>query len=175
MAMTAEQAKFLLEELYLGLLKRENSMTRTVLEAIPADRSGYKPDECAKTAMELARHIATAENRFLETVVHGVFDVTSAGIPETVATPAELVQWYQQKFTENLEALSKLSGEALVKIVDFRGIMKLPAVAFLQLLLLHSAHHRGQLSTYLRPMGSKVPAIYGESYDSAAAKKAAQA
>jgi uncharacterized damage-inducible protein DinB len=39
----------------------------------------------------------------------------------------------------------------------------------------HTIHHRGQLSTYLRPMGSKVPAIYGESYDSAQAKKAAQA
>ena len=34
------------------------------------------------------------------------------------------------------------------------------------------AHHRGQLSAYLRPMGAKVPAIYGESYDSAQAKKA---
>jgi len=40
--------------------------------------------------------------------------------------------------------------------------------------LLHAVHHRGQLSTYLRPMGGKVPAIYGESYDSAEAKKAAQ-
>jgi hypothetical protein len=26
-------------------------------------------------------------------------------------------------------------------------------------------HHRGQLSTYLRPMGSTVPAIYGPSAD----------
>jgi uncharacterized damage-inducible protein DinB len=37
---------------------------------------------------------------------------------------------------------------------------------------IHSIHHRGQLSMYLRPMGAKVPAIYGESYDSAQAKKA---
>jgi uncharacterized damage-inducible protein DinB len=48
-------------------------------------------------------------------------------------------------------------------------------VSFLQLGLNHSIHHRGQLSTYLRPMGSKVPEIYGESYDSAQAKKAEQA
>jgi uncharacterized damage-inducible protein DinB len=38
----------------------------------------------------------------------------------------------------------------------------------------HTIHHRGQLSTYLRAMGSKVPAIYGESHDSAEAKKASQ-
>jgi uncharacterized damage-inducible protein DinB len=46
---------------------------------------------------------------------------------------------------------------------------------FLQFGLNHTIHHRGQLSTYLRPMGSKVPAIYGESYDSALAKTAAKA
>ena len=43
--------------------------------------------------------------------------------------------------------------------------MDLPAVAYLNFLNLHSSHHRGQLSTYLRPMGSKVPAIYGGSAD----------
>ena len=47
------------------------------------------------------------------------------------------------------------------------------AVAFLDFSLRHSIHHRGQLSTYLRAMGGKVPPIYGESHDSAAAKKAA--
>jgi uncharacterized damage-inducible protein DinB len=39
----------------------------------------------------------------------------------------------------------------------------------------HTIHHRGQLSSYLRCMGSKVPSIYGESYDDAQARKAAQA
>jgi uncharacterized damage-inducible protein DinB len=59
--------------------------------------------------------------------------------------------------------------------VDFRGLFERPAYLFIQIGLLHTIHHRGQLSTYLRPMGGKVPAIYGESYDSAEAKKAAAA
>lgn len=62
----------------------------------------------------------------------------------------------------------------MVKIVDFRGLFQRPAYTFLQAGLLHAVHHRGQLSSYLRAMGGKVPAIYGESYDSAAAKKAEQ-
>jgi uncharacterized damage-inducible protein DinB len=45
---------------------------------------------------------------------------------------------------------------------------------YLNFVLHHSIHHRGQLSVYLRPAGGKVPAIYGESYDSAEARKAAQ-
>ena len=39
----------------------------------------------------------------------------------------------------------------------------------------HSIHHRGQLSSYLRCMGAKVPSIYGESYDDVQARTAAQA
>jgi uncharacterized damage-inducible protein DinB len=49
----------------------------------------------------------------------------------------------------------------------------LPAVMYLGFILHHSVHHRGQLSMYLRPMGARVPAMYGESYDSAEARKAA--
>ena len=44
--------------------------------------------------------------------------------------------------------------------------MKMPAVTFLSLNVRHSVHHRGQLSSYLRPMGAKVPGIYGPSGDS---------
>src|SRR5690242_2718959 len=61
------------------------------------------------------------------------------------------------------------------RVLDFRGTFQLPAVAYLDFCIKHSVHHRGQLSTYLRAMGGKVPAIYGESYDSAEAKKAAAA
>jgi uncharacterized damage-inducible protein DinB len=65
-----------------------------------------------------------------------------------------------------------LSGEQAAKIVDFRGMMQLPAVAFITFNMHHIVHHRGQLSVYLRPMGGKVPPIYGESYDSKTAKAA---
>ena len=58
-----------------------------------------------------------------------------------------------------------LSGEELAQIIDFFGIMQLPAVNFIQLTIKHSIHHRGQLSTYLRPMGGRVPGIYGQSAD----------
>jgi uncharacterized damage-inducible protein DinB len=53
-------------------------------------------------------------------------------------------------------------------------MFQLPAVAYLTFSQNHSIHHRGQLSTYLRPMGAKVPAIYGESYDTSQAKTTAK-
>ena len=170
-----EQAEFLLQTVCLPALKTEHRTTKTVLEAIPSDRSDYRPDPCAKSALELARHIAVAENRFLETVLNGEFNTDSTVIPETVKTAPEVAAWYAARFEKNFQALTQLTSDQLIKIVDFRGMFQWPAVAFLQLGLSHSVHHRGQLSTYLRPMGAKVPAIYGESYDTALAKKAAQA
>lgn len=171
--LTPEIAAFLRDVVYGGVLKRESATTRAVIEAMPADKADYRPDPNAKSAMELARHIAASENRFLDMIVRGTMDLNLPGIPESVKTPKELGEWYGAQFAANLERVNKLSGEELAKVADFRGVMQMPAVLFIPFLLHHSVHHRGQLSTYLRPMGGKVPAIYGESYDSAAAKKAA--
>ncbi|HEV3374894.1 MAG TPA: DinB family protein [Candidatus Acidoferrum sp.] len=171
--LTGEQAVTLLQNLYLGTLKNESKITKKIIAAVPADRCEHRPDPVSKSAIELARHIAAADNRFLETVINGVFDTTTAAIPENVKTPAEIAAWYEERFAKNFEALAKLNGEQLVKIVDFRGMFQRPAVTFLMMGLHHTIHHRGQLSAYLRSMGAKVPSIYGESYDDAQARKAA--
>jgi uncharacterized damage-inducible protein DinB len=173
--MKADQAVFLLQNVYMGPLKNESRITKKILEAVPADKGEYRPEPAARSAIELVRHIAAADNRFVETVINGVFDTSPAMIPENVKTPAEIASWYEQRFAKNYEALTKISGEQLIKIVDFRGMMQRPAVTFVMMGLHHTIHHRGQLSSYLRCMGAKVPSIYGESYDDAQARKAAQA
>ncbi len=170
--MTAEQATFLLHDVYMGNLKTESRTTKKILEAVPANKLDYKPDPASRSAIELTRHIAAADNRFVETVINGVFDTNPAMIPESVKTPAEIASWYEERYAKNFETLGKVRGEQLVKIVDFRGMFQWPAVKFAIFGLHHTIHHRGQLASYLRCMGARVPAIYGESYDSALAKKA---
>ena len=170
--MTPEQAEFL-RNAYMGHLKNESRITKKVLESVPADKSGYKPEPASRTANELVRHIAAADNRFLEAAINGVFDTNPSMIPENVKTPQEIAAWYEQRFARNFEALGKLPGEKLVKVVDFRGMFQRPAVTFLMTGLHHTIHHRGQLSSYLRCMSAKVPSIYGESYDDIQARKAA--
>lgn len=169
--MSPEQASFLLQYTEPAA-KREQATTRAVIEAIPQSNQGYRPDQYSKTAMELAWHIVAAEHRFYGGIAAGAFDFSPIHRPESVQTPAQIGQWYGESFARNFEAVSKLSGEQLIKIVDFRGLFQLPAVAYLNFALNHSIHHRGQLSAYLRAMGGKVPSIYGESYDTAAAKAA---
>lgn len=172
---SAEQARLFVHNVLLSTLKNESRTTKSILAAVPNFNLDYRPDPCAKSANELLRHIAAADNFFLKSVIDGAFVPGSVKIPEEVKTPAEIAEWYGIEHAKNLDAVSAMSGEQLTQIVDFRGLFQRPAYTFLQAGLLHAIHHRGQLSTYLRPMGSKVPAIYGESYDSAEAKKAAQA
>jgi uncharacterized damage-inducible protein DinB len=169
-----DQADFLLRGVYLPGLKNEYRLTKSVIEAIPLDKGDYRPDEISKSALDLAWHIAATEMRFMEVVPAGEFDFTPRPRPDSIKNSADLAAWYTDNFEPHFEKLTKVTNAQLLKIVDFRGIFQLPAVMYLNFALHHSVHHRGQLSMYLRPMGAKVPAIYGESYDSAEARKAAQ-
>lgn len=170
----SDQARFL-QTIFLPAFEREHRTTRAVIEAIPLDKGDYRPDAVSKTALELAWHLAAAEKRFLEGVANGEFNFGPIQRPEWVKNSADIARWYEENFQSVFPRLQQLSLEQLMKSIDFRGMFQQPAVLYLQTSINHTIHHRGQLSTYLRPMGAKVPAIYGESHDSAEARKAAEA
>jgi uncharacterized damage-inducible protein DinB len=169
-----DQASFLLHNIYLPGLKGEQRITKSIIEAIPLDQGDYRPDEISKTALDLAWHIAATEMRFMNAVETGAFDLSPMPRPDSVKNSKDLSAWYADNFNSHFEKLTKLSHEQLLKIIDFRGVFQQPAVMYLNFVTKHSVHHRGQLSMYLRPMGARVPSIYGESYDAAEARKAAQ-
>ena len=73
--------------------------------------------------------------------------------------------FYDENLGKAIGQVSSLKGDALSRDINFFGVFNFPAVNYVGLMCNHSIHHRGQLSAYLRPMGSKVPKIYGGSYD----------
>jgi uncharacterized damage-inducible protein DinB len=170
---TPDQSKFLLGTM-LPRLDLEHQTTKRVIEAVPLDKGDYRPDSVSKSALELAWHIVAAEQRFLSGICAGAFDFAAINRPDSVRNSAQVSAWFDESFARNLAQLKQLTGEQLAKAIDFRGMFQLPAIMFLQLSTNHSIHHRGQLSMYLRPTGAKVPSIYGESYDSAQARMAAE-
>src|SRR6266508_3189900 len=172
--MTPDQATLILNSVGLPSLHAEHPVTKKVIAAISADKVDYRPDPIARSAIVLAWHIVTAENRFLEAALAGAFDLTPRPRPETVRSPADVNAWYEERFARDVEQLKGASGEQLVKAIDFRGLLRFPAVMYVQVGLSHSVHHRGQLSVYLRAMGAKLPSIYGESYDARMAREAAK-
>lgn len=169
-SLQAAQARFFLEQVALPWFKNEQPLTKKIIEGIPLEKGDYRPNEVSRTAFELAWHIASAENRFLDAVASGEFDFSGTK-PEWIRNSADVAKWYSENFEANIKRLEQLSDEQLLKVIDFRGIRQWPAVLYLQSGLHHTIHHRGQLSTYLRPMGAKVPSIYGMSYDDAQAAK----
>jgi uncharacterized damage-inducible protein DinB len=170
--MTHEQAAFLRDSVYLKTLEQESQTTARVLEAVPGEAAGYKPDPASRTAMELLRHIAVADIRFVDAVSDGQFTFTEL-LPADLSTPQAVAAWYRTRYDASLARLREATPEQLAKPIDFRGMFTWPAVRFLAIGLHHTIHHRGQLSAYLRSMGGKVPSIYGESYDAAQTRLAA--
>jgi len=162
-----------LRTVFLPVAERETATTKQVITAIPPDKGDYRPDPVSKTAQELAWHIAASEKRFYNGIADGGFDFSPVPRPDAVKNSADIARWYGEMIAAVLPRLQQMSAEQLGKVLDFRGMFQLPAAAFAQLALNHTVHHRGQLSMYLRPMGARVPSIYGESHDSAEARKAA--
>ena len=145
-----------------GIL-REAEVTKRVIAAIPDAASSYKPDPNARTARELAWHLAHSDIQFLDGIADLKFNVET---PEhKPQTSAEIVAWYDEQLKRGVARVAALTGEQLLTPVNFFGVFNLPAVLYLGFLNNHCIHHRGALVTYLRPMGSKVPSVYGGSYD----------
>ena len=146
----------------------ENEMQTTlrVIESVPDGSLDYRPESKSKTALGLVRHIVLEDEWLLNCTANGTVtpppdDSDVCGI----MNPAGAAARYRDKVPAALERVRALPGERLTNVLDLFGIIQLPAVHFLALAVKHSVHHRGQLSTYLRPMGGSVPGIYGPSAD----------
>ena len=150
--------------LILESLEREMEVTRKVLAGVPEAQRDFRPDPKARTAFELAWHLADGDVDFLESIANRRFSPDAAR-PEAPQSIAALVAWYEAHGKAALKRVRAMTAEELLTPVDFYGIMAAPVFRYLLFANNHSIHHRAQLATYLRPMGSKVPSIYGGSAD----------
>lgn len=162
--MQPEQA-YSLAQYLLSVIDREHATTRSVIAAVPHDRGDYKPDPRSKSAIDIAWHLASSEWFFARIALDGALPPGEGTRPEHVKTSADVLKFYDETVAPAKAELKKLTAEQLVKMIDFHGFFTAPAVVYLSLLQNHAIHHRGQLSVYLRPMGAKVPSIYGPSAD----------
>jgi uncharacterized damage-inducible protein DinB len=161
---TPEQAAFLVEIL-LPQVQKEYLTTRRVLKAIPLDKESYRPHPDSRSAFELAWHIASSDVWFLDGFLTGKFEMEDDVMPADLGTTEDILALYEDSFESKLPEVKKLSPEFWATPIPFFGIYNHAAALYLQFMLLHAVHHRGQLVAYLRPIGAKVPNIYGGSFD----------
>ena len=162
--MTPEQAKFLLD-VFLQSVRKEHATTLRVLQAVPAGHESYRPHPNSRSTLELVWHIAGVDIWFLDGFVAGNFGMEDDTMPADFSTAADIALWYEDEFPPKLAEVATLPSDFWAAQLPFFGIFNLPSVMYLQFMLHHTIHHRGQLCAYLRPMGGKVPNIYGGSFD----------
>src|SRR5436305_4292275 len=121
MPLTPEQTVAVVRELLMPAYVNEHPLTKGVIAAIPETKGGYKPHEASRTAIDLAWHIVAAECRFLNAVVNGAFDYSGSVRPDAMHKPMDVVKWYSSEFGAAIASLKTLSGNELVKPIDFRG------------------------------------------------------
>jgi uncharacterized damage-inducible protein DinB len=153
-------------EMFLKYFTKEAAATRKVVSRVPQERWDYKPDPKARSARDLAWLIVYEEIVLVDGMEKGVFEWIPRDPPETMAEIVETYDRHHDTLTKRLEALAPGRWEEPVPFLwEGQEVMRVPGHEMAWGFLLDQIHHRGQLSTYLRPMGAKVPAIYGPSAD----------
>jgi len=164
-----------MKDLFLAQLEAETRRTRRALERVPEGREDWKPHEKSMPLGRLAMLVAQMPS-WLAMIIHrDDLDLSPAsgasGAQPPLRTVAELVQSLDQGAADARQALTSTSDEHLMKpwrlLVSGRVVSEDTRHVVIRDVFAHLAHHRGQLTVYLRLNNVPVPAIYGPSADDA--------
>ena len=163
-----------LTELFLGELDREGPLTRRALERVPDGRKDWTPHQKSMPLGRLAILIAGMPAWLAMMVDKNEFDLnppggSSGSFKTDYSTNAELVKTMEDGVAAARAALQKTNDDHLMKpwklLVAGKTVSEQPRHVMLRDSINHLAHHRGQLTVYLRLNDVPVPAIYGPSAD----------
>ncbi|HXH41091.1 MAG TPA: DinB family protein [Thermoanaerobaculia bacterium] len=137
-----------------------------VLRALPADQLDYKPHERSASAGDLAWQLAEEIRVLAEVDASGAINWEARPRPSTLEEIASAYEKNSEKLRSVVSTMddSRWDGEGRF-LFGGQEAWKSTIGDIFWGFFLDSIHHRGQLSAYIRPMGGKVPSIYGPSAD----------
>jgi uncharacterized damage-inducible protein DinB len=163
-----------LTELFLAQLEREAAVTRRMLERVPEGRSDWKPHEKSMPLGYLSQLVATMPGWIALTILQDELDLKpehggGLTLPDT-STTAKLLKAFDDSVAKAREALrgetdDHLTGTKWKLLVHGNVVGNNPRIEVLADTFTHLAHHRGQLSVYLRLLGTPLASIYGPTAD----------
>src|SRR5215831_6081532 len=164
-----------INEGFLAQLDAEAVRTQHALERVPEGRDYWKPHEKSMPLGRLAGLVATMPSWIAMIINRDNLDLNPPGgsnfEQKQLRTAAELVQAHNEGVAQAREALTKTTEENLQKpwqlLVSGQVVSEQRRDVVLRDTFMHLAHHRGQLTVYLRLNDVPVPAIYGPSADDA--------
>jgi uncharacterized damage-inducible protein DinB len=168
-----EGHKMDLKEFLLAELKREVERSRHALEQVPEGKSDWKPHDRSMAFGYLANMVATIPMWINMMINQDELDIAPKDGPKfemkPLNTSAEYIEALDKAAAGAREAFEKTADEHLKTNWQLKAggnvVAEAPRYEMIQDTFGHWAHHRGQMTVYLRLMGAKVPAIYGPSAD----------
>jgi len=156
-------------DLFREELERETAGTRRVLERVPDGHYDWKPHEKSMTLGRLAELVATLPSWITMMVKQDELEMTSYK-SRPLRTSRELVEGLDQYVAEARLALTNATDEHLLEpwrllVAGHVAAEQARLIMLRDAVFSHLAHHRGQLTVYLRLNGAPVPALYGPSAD----------
>jgi len=137
-----------------------------VLKALPEGRLDYRPDPKARNAADLAWMLVCEEAALVSLLDTGIIEWSDAKPPTQVADMVSAFERDAALVNAKLEKLDEAGwGKPGKFLVGGAAVWEDKVGDMVWGFLFDAIHHRGQLSTYLRPMGGKVPSIYGPTAD----------
>ena len=151
--------------LLLKFWKSEAKATRAVLSRIP-ESATYRPDPKSRPAREIAWQIVFEEIVLIEGLEKGTLEWADKPAPAKMADVLAAYDANHATLDKRLAALDAAKWEqSMPFLYQGKEVMKGRGAEHAWGFLFDIVHHRGQIATYLRPMGAKVPQIYGPSAD----------
>jgi hypothetical protein len=162
-----------LNDFFAAQLEREAALSRKALERVPEGRADWKPHEKSMPLGYLAQLVATMPSWFWMMVEQDSLDLNPPGgggyKPPATDTTAKLLAALDDTTAQGVAALRKTNDTHLAttwKLLVARNVvMEKPRHEVIADTFTHLAHHRGQLTVYLRLNEAPVPSIYGPSAD----------
>ena len=156
-----------LPEFFVQRWESEQKAFGKVLRALPSGGLDYRPHERSTTAGDLAWQLAEEPRLLSDVIEKGEMRWEPRPRPKTTEDIVTAWDRATDRLRKNLSALDegKCSGPAKLFMGGGTDAWSDTVGNMLWGFLFDMVHHRGQLSTYIRPMGGKVPAIYGPSAD----------
>jgi uncharacterized damage-inducible protein DinB len=162
-----------MKEWFLAELESEAKKSRRVLEQVPSGKRDFKPHERSMAFGNLSELVANIPSWVGMAITLNELDVAPKDgpkyKPEPLNTSAELVAALDKAVAQAREALQKTTDEHLATtwrlLAGGQLAMEQKRHDVIRDTFLHSAHHRGQMTVYLRLLESKVPSVYGPTAD----------
>jgi uncharacterized damage-inducible protein DinB len=160
-------------DLFTAQLEREAVLNRRALENVPEGRPDWKPHEKSMPLGYLSSLVAMMPSWIAMAIAQDSLDLNPPGgkvyRAPAPANAAELLRSLDENVAKGRQALGGTNDDHLMTpwklLVGGSVVMETPRHVVIEDTFTHMAHHRGQLTVYLRLLGAVVPAIYGPSAD----------